>query len=150
MRRILIFCTVALLVGCGIYKPYSRPEVKTDALYGVEYETTDTTSLADLGWRDLFTDPYLQQLIERALENNSDLQTAHLRVEEARATLKSARLSFLPSFNLSPNGGISSFAGNSSGWTYSVPLNASWQIDLFGGINNAKRKEESERVKHGV
>lgn len=143
MRRILIFCTVALMVGCGIYKPYSRPEVKTEALYGVEYETTDTTSLADLGWRDLFTDPYLQQLIKRALENNSDLQTAHLRVEEARATLKSARLSFLPSFNLSPNGGISSFAGNSSGWTYSVPLNASWQIDLFGGINNAKRKAKA-------
>lgn len=143
MRRILIFCAVALVTGCGIYKPYSRPEVHTDALYGVEYVTDDTTSLADLGWREIFTDLYLQQLIERALENNSDLKAAHLRVEEAEAALKSARLAFLPSFNLSPNGGVSSFAGSSSGWTYSLPLSASWQIDLFGGINNAKRKAKA-------
>ncbi len=145
MKRIIILCAVAMVTGCGIYKPYSRPEFgfEPDILYGVEHVTTDTTSLADLGWRDLFTDPYLQGLIERGLENNSDLQAAHQRVKEAEAALKSARLSFLPSFNLSPNGGVSSFGGSSSGWTYSVPLAASWQIDLFGGINNAKRKAKA-------
>lgn len=145
MKRIIILCAVAMVTGCGIYKPYSQPELElqTDTLYGVEHVTSDTTSLADLGWREIFTDPCLQGLIERGLENNSDLLAAHQRVKEAEAALKSARLSFLPSFNLSPNGGVSSFGGTSSGWTYSVPLAASWQIDLFGGINNAKRKAKA-------
>lgn len=144
MKRIIAgICAAALMTGCGIYKPYSRPEVKTDNLYGAEYETTDTTSLADIRWQDMFTDPCLQQLITTALENNTDMQSAHLRVEEAEAALKSARLAFLPSFNLAPNGGVSSFDGSKPAWVYSVPLAASWQLDIFGGINNAKRKAKA-------
>lgn len=143
MKRIIILFAAALFVGCGIYKPYSRPEVTTENLYGAEYETADTTSLADLGWRELFADEQLQKLIELGLANNSDMQSAHLRVEEAEAALKSARLAFLPSFNLAPNGGVSSFAGSGGTWTYTVPLAASWQIDIFGGINNAKRKAKA-------
>lgn len=143
MKRIMILCTVALMTGCGIYKPYSSPEVKSENLYGAEYESQDTTSLADLGWRELFGDAALQQLIERGLAQNSDMQAAHLRIKEAEAALKSARLAFLPSFNLSPNGGISSFDGVAGSWTYSVPLAVSWQIDIFGGVNNAKRRAKA-------
>lgn len=133
-----------LLVGCGIYKPYSRPEtIRTDSLFGVEYESADTTSIADLKWQDMFADSQLQQLIESALESNTDMQSAHLRVEEAEAALKSARLAFLPSFNLAPNGGVSSFDGSKGAWTYTVPLAASWQIDIFGGLNNAKRRAKA-------
>lgn len=143
MKRILLFSLAVLLTNCGIYKPYSRPEVKTDNLYGAEYATRDTTSLADIRWQDLFTDARLQQLIERGLEQNSDLQSAHWRIQEAEAALKSARLAFLPSFNLAPNGGVSSFDHSAGAWTYSVPLSASWQIDIFGGLNNAKRKAKA-------
>lgn len=143
MKRIIILSLMALISGCGIYKPYSRPELQTETLYGVEHVTSDTTSLADLGWREIFTDPQLQQLIEKGLAQNSDMQAAHLRVKEAEATLKSARLSFLPSFNLAPTGGVSSFDGSKGSWTYSVPLAASWQIDLFGGVNNAKRRAKA-------
>lgn len=143
MKRIIILCAVALTASCGIYKPYSRPEVQTENLYGAEYETADTTSLADLDWREIFTDKQLQSLIEEGLKNNSDIQSAHLRVEEAAAALKSARLSFLPSFNFAPNGGVSSFDNSAGTWTYSVPLAASWQIDIFGGVNNAKRKAKA-------
>lgn len=133
-----------LLVGCGIYKPYSRPEtIRTDSLFGVEYESADSTSIADLKWQDMFADPQLQQLIESALECNTDMQSAHLRVEEAEAALKSARLAFLPSFNLAPNGGVSSFDGSKGAWTYTVPLAASWQIDIFGGLNNAKHRAKA-------
>ncbi len=143
MKRLITICAVAFVTSCGIYKPYSRPELATDHLYGAEYETTDTTSLADLDWRMIFTDPHLQQLIDKGLANNTDMRSAHLRVEEAEAALTSARLALLPSFNLAPTGGVSSFDGSKGAWTYSVPLAASWQIDIFGGVTNAKRKAKA-------
>lgn len=144
MKRIILICTVALLASCGIYKPYSRPdEVKTNDLYGADYEAADTTSLADLEWQEIFTDPLLQELIDTALKQNSDLNSAQWRVAEAEAALKSARLAFLPSFNFAPNGGVSSFDGSKGAWSYTLPLSASWQIDIFGGINNAKRRAKA-------
>lgn len=143
MKRFIISGIALLMVGCGIYKPYSRPEMKSDNLYGAEYNTEDTTSIADLRWDEIFTDPKLQALIEQGLESNNDMKAAHLRVKEAEAVLKSARLAYLPSFNFAPNGGVSSFDGSKGAWTYTVPLAASWQIDIFGGITNAKRKAKA-------
>ena len=91
----------------------------------------------------MFSDPQLQALIAQALENNTDLQSAQWRVKEAEATLKSARLAYLPSFNFAPQGSISSFDNANTTKTYSIPVTASWQIDIFGGITNAKRKAKA-------
>ena len=143
MKRYIVIVLTIVVSSCGIYKPYSRPEISTDGLYGIEYETTDETSIATIEWQEFFTDSHLQTLIERGLEQNSDMQAASWRIKEAEAALKSARLAFLPSFNLSPTGGVSSFDGSASSWTYSAPISASWQIDIFGGINNAKRKSKA-------
>ncbi|MBQ4279059.1 MAG: TolC family protein [Rikenellaceae bacterium] len=143
--RITIICGAALLLtGCGIYKPYSRPaDIRTDSLYGERYMSGDTASLASLGWRELFTDPHLQALIAKALENNTDLQSAQWRVREAEASLKSARLAYLPSFNFAPNGSVSSFDGSKASWTYTVPVAASWEIDVLGRMTNAKRQAKA-------
>ena len=62
MKKILIICAAAALTGCGIYKPYTRPEVTTAGLYG-SAETADTTTLGDIRWQEMFTDPQLQALI---------------------------------------------------------------------------------------
>ncbi len=144
MKKTLIICAATLLMtACGIYKPYSRPDtVATDGLYGA-VETADTLTVGHLPWREVFTDPCLRDLIARALENNTDLRTAHLRVTETEATLRSARLAYLPSFNFAPQGAISSFDNANTSKTYSIPVTASWQLDLFGGITNAKRKARS-------
>ena len=75
----------------ALYKPYSRPEVSTEGLYGAEHETTDTTTIATIEWREFFTDSHLQQLIADGLEHNSDMQAAAWRIKEAEAALKSAR-----------------------------------------------------------
>ena len=91
----------------------------------------------------MFSDPQLQALIAQALENNTDLQSAQWRVKEAEATLKSARLAYLPSFNFAPQGSISSFDNANTTKTYSIPVTTSWQIDIFGGITNAKRKAKA-------
>lgn len=142
MKKILIICAAAALTGCGIYKPYTRPEVTTAGLYGTA-ETADSTTLGDIRWQEMFTDPQLQALIALALENNTDLQSAGWRVKEAEATLKSARLSYLPSFNFAPQGSLSSFDGATPTKTYSFPVTASWQIDIFNGLTNAKRKAKA-------
>jgi len=138
----MIICAAAMFTACGIYKPYSRPEVATDGLYGAA-ETADTATLGNMSWQEVFTDPKLQGLIETALENNTDLQAAQWRVKEAEATLTSARLAYLPSFNFAPQGNISSFDNSPATKTYTIPVAASWQIDIFNGLTNAKRKSKA-------
>ena len=81
MKKIIfIGIAASLFTACGIYKPYTRPEVRTDDLYGAEYATADTASIADIVWRELFTDRLLQRLIDTALVHNTDLQVAQLRI----------------------------------------------------------------------
>ena len=142
MKKILIVCLAAAMTSCGIYKNYQRPDVVTDGLYGTA-ETADSPTLGDISWQEMFTDPQLQALIDLALTNNTDLQSAQWRVKEAEATLKSARLAYLPSFNFAPQGTISSFDNGAASKTYSIPVTASWQIDIFGGLTNAKRKAKA-------
>jgi len=138
MKKLIILSLAAcLMAGCGIYKPYSRPEVETDGLYR-DIPAEDTVTLASLSWRELFTDPQLQTLIETGLEQNTDLRIARLRVEEAEAVLQNARLSYLPSVSLTPEGGISRHDGTTTK-TYNLGASASWEIDIFGKVTNAKR-----------
>lgn len=126
--------------GCSIYKPYSRPEVQTEGLYRDLEETKDTASIATLGWRNLFSDKNLQALIDKGLERNTDLRVAHTRVKAAEAVLMNARLSYLPSVVLAPDGSISGTEGAKAIKTYNLAASASWEIDLFGKVTNAKRE----------
>ena len=133
-------CLAVALAGCGIYNPYKRPEVvETADLYGA-IEASESESLGELPWREVFTDPQLQTLIACALTENTDLQSAKLKIDEASAALQSARLAYLPSINLAPQGALSSFDGAKPTKTYQLPVTAAWQIDLFGGLTNAKRQ----------
>lgn len=145
MKKQIITLSVAalLLSGCGIYNKYERPEVKADGLYGQDVEVQDTSSIASLSWSELFTDPQLQTVIEHALQGNTDLQSAHWRIKEAEAALSSARLAYLPSFMLTPQGGVSSFDKSKGSWTYTGVASASWEIDVFGRLTNAKRRAKA-------
>ena len=138
MKRLIILSfATCLLAGCGIYKPYSRPAVATDSLYR-NMPPEDSTSLAALSWRELFTDEYLQTLIEQGLKQNTDLRIAHLRVEAAQAVLMNARLSYLPSVSLTPEGTISHYE-SATARSYNLGASASWEIDIFGKVTNAQR-----------
>lgn len=145
---IIMVSAAALLSGCGIYGKYERPEVdaagivrdvtsNTDTL-----AVTDTTSFGNLPWKSVFTDPALQSLIEKGLENNTDLLNAALNVKMVEAQLMAAKLAFVPSFTFSPQGTISSWDGNKATKAYSLPVNASWSIDLFGNLLNQKRSAQ--------
>lgn len=129
-----------LMTSCGIYKTYTRPTVETDGLYGKVY-AADTVSFGNLIWSEVFTDPHLQELIQTGLDNNTDLRIAYLKITEAQASLRSAKLSYLPSFDLTPSGSVSSFDGAKASKSYDLPLTASWELDIFGKLTNAKKQE---------
>ncbi len=99
----------------------------------------DTTSLPYLGWEQVFRDPKLQSLIRLALANNKDLKNAKLNVDIAHAQLKGAKLSYFPSLAFTPNGGSASYGGSHMNWSYTLPLAAQWEIDVFAKILNRKR-----------
>lgn len=129
--------TACLLTGCGVYRNYSRQDMEVEERYR-NVEIADTTTIASLSWHELFTDMQLQTLIEKGLERNTDLNVARLRVEEAKAVLMSARLSYLPSLALNPEAGIGRYDGTTSK-TYNLAASASWKLDIFGKNTNAKR-----------
>ena len=134
--------------SCGIYNKYERPEVNATGLVRDVTSTTDTlavtdtTSFGNLPWRSVFTDPQLQALIEQGLEHNTDLLNAALNVKMVEAQLTAAKLAFVPSFTFTPQGTISSWDGSKATKTYSLPINASWSIDLFGNLLNQKRSAQ--------
>lgn len=136
---LILMCTT-LLNSCHIYRNYQRPDsLPVDSIFREPVAETDTTSLGDLPWQDMFRDTLLQELIKTGLEHNTDIQTALLQVDQAHAQLQAARLSFLPSLTLSPQGNITSTDGKSAVKTYELPLQASWEVDLFGNLRNAKQ-----------
>ena len=145
-KLICIAMCAVLLSSCHIYRKYERPEgLPVDSLFrGAEsYTTDDTLTLGDLSWEEVFQDTLLQNLIRFGLDNNTDLQTALLRVDQAQAQLTAARLAFLPSLTLSPQGTVSSTDGAKAVKSYEIPVQASWEIDLFGNLLNAARGSRS-------
>ena len=138
-KIVLIVSLVAMLTSCSIYKKYSRPEeVSTKNLYG-NIEKADTTTMADISWREFFTDKHLQGYIEQGLKNNIDMKLAAERISQAELALQSAKLAFIPSFNFEPS--IS--AGTNSSFAYTLPVKASWEIDIMARNINAKRRAEA-------
>lgn len=149
-NKMKYFTTIALsitmLSSCGIYKKYETPT--EDSALIAEYAKAqegeiDSTTFGNLRWQEVFTDPVLVDLINQALANNVNLQNAKLNVDIAQAQLKGAKLSYLPSVALAPNGGFSSFAGSDFIGTYQIPLAVSWEIDIFGKLLNNKRSAQA-------
>ena len=144
--NIIIIAFAALsLTGCkSLYGNYERPDVKTSGI--VRDPVDDKGALAgsndfgNLPWRNVFTDSQLQTLIEKALENNPDLLNAALNIDIAEQQLRASKLAFLPSVVFAPNGSISHFGTHtSSTQAYTLPITASWDVDLFGKLRSQKK-----------
>lgn len=155
MKKQILYtlCLAVMMSSCHIYKKYNRPEnINVSGLYRDTQSVSDTlvsdtANMGNLPWDQVFTDPYLQELINKGLENNSDLKTAALQVKEAEAMLLSARLAYAPSLNLAPQGTISSFDKSPITKTYQLPVVASWEIDFFGKLLNSKRAAQNTLMK---
>ncbi len=147
----IILCLAALsLSGCKtLYGKYHRPDVtatglvRDSASVSDTLAASDTASFANIPWRSVFTDPQLQGLIEQGLAHNPNLLNAALNVKMAEAQLTSSKLAFLPSFSLTPQGTLSSWDGAKPSKIYSLPVSASWSIDLFGNLLSQKRAAQA-------
>ena len=149
LNKIILLATASLVMtSCGLYNKYERPEVNTKGLVRDTVSTTDTlavsdtTSFGNLPWREVFTDSHLQSLIETALSNNTNLLNAALNVKMVEDQLMVAKLAFVPGFTFSPQGTLASWDGGKTSKTYSLPVTASWSIDLFGNLLNQKRSAQ--------
>ncbi|WP_308242971.1 efflux transporter outer membrane subunit [uncultured Prevotella sp.] len=149
LNKIFLFASASLLMtSCGLYNKYERPQVDTYGLVRDVASNTDTLAVADtasfgnLPWREVFTDPQLQSLIETGLANNTNLLNAALNVKMVEDQLMIAKLAFVPGFTFSPQGTVASWDGNKASKTYSLPVTASWSVDLFGNLLNVKRSAQ--------
>ena len=149
LNKIILLATASLVMtSCGLYNKYERPEVNTKGLVRDTVSTTDTlavsdtTSFGNLPWREVFTDSHLQSLIETALSNNTNLLNVALNVKMVEDQLMVAKLAFVPGFTFSPQGTLASWDGGKTSKTYSLPVTASWSIDLFGNLLNQKRSAQ--------
>lgn len=131
--------------SCGVYTKYHTPN---DTPLTTEYVNArqagpDQNAFGNLLWENVFTDPQLAEYINQALANNKSLRNAQLNIEIAQAQLKGAKLAFFPALALSPNGAGSSVAGSKMSWSYGFPLQASWEVDVFGKLRNSKKAAQA-------
>lgn len=145
----LIIGFAALTLSACINQKYIDPAVNADHLYR-DQTTTDSTTIANLPWRNLFSDPTLQSLIEQGLAQNLDLKQAIERIKIAEATLQQSRSAFLPSLqgDVSVTDAKQSRAAlnfpaginiNLETQTYRAQLSTSWEADIWGKLSSAKR-----------
>ena len=149
----MVYMSAAMLLSsCGLYNKYERPDVNAEGIVRDPVSLTDTlavqdtTSFGNMPWRSLFTDPQLQSLIQQGLDNNPDLLNAALNVKMVNEALKVAKLAFLPSVAISPQGTLTSFDGAAATKSYSLPVSASWNVDLFGNLLSVKRSTQMQLI----
>ena len=143
IKNIILVAAVGMtLTGCGIYNKYEQKTPTPSDAFDTDESiqaATGETSIAQMSWREFFTDPLLQQLIEQALANNTDLNSARIAVEKSEASLKAAKMAYLPSLYFAPQGTLAKFDDNPWSKTYNLPLQLSIDVDVFGSITNKKR-----------
>ena len=141
IKNIIAVAAVGMsLTGCGLYNKYEQKTDTPSDVFGENIASQNTdSSIAEMSWREFFTDPLLQQLIDQVLANNADLNSARIAVEKSQTSLSAARLAYLPSLAFAPQGSLSSFDGAKPTKTYNLQLQASWDIDVFGSITSKKR-----------
>ena len=153
MKKIITIVLAGLvLCSCGVYKKYQSQNEAPDDLFGSGdsiAKAVSEASIAEISWREFFTDPLLQDLIDSALARNTDMLAAKSAVMQAQASLKAAKLAYLPSLSLNPQGGVSwskfGSAGSGSGmsYTYNIPLQLDWNIGISGSVTVNKRKAQA-------
>lgn len=157
--KYMVMLTVSAfsLKSCFVAKDYDRPQVEeTENLFRTDALSTDTLSMADLSWKELFTDPFLIQYIEEGLQNNIDIRVAMQQVLAAEAYVKQGKAAYFPSINgnasvthqeMSKNSQLGSFLTNRSSDQFDLTANLSWEADIWGKIRSNKRASEADYLR---
>ena len=154
---IWLFVLIIFLSSCKVLQPYKQPDVLSKEKLFRDLAINDSTNIADMPWRSLFTDKLLQNLLEEAIKNNPDLQIAITRMKKAEANFKQSKASLFPSLNLNADASYQNNDAAVAGVpaTYQFSGTASWEADIWGRLRSAKRANlslflESEAYKRAV
>lgn len=139
------------LTSCQVTNQYKSPEVNIDSLFR-DKASTDTTTIADIPWREYFKDPILQGLIEEGLQNNFDLQIAVTRIQQAEANLGMAKAAYFPDVSLvgqaehsrSSNGNNGKDVLGYHSTTYTLGISTSWELDIWGKLNRQSKAKYAQ------
>lgn len=144
----LLVFAAAVMQSCFVAKKYERPELKTEDLYRTEVVSADSTSLANVSWDKIFTDPILQDYIKKGLQNNLDIRIAMQNIAAAEATMKQGKAGYFPTLSgnadwthqqLSKNSQLGAFLQDRSTDQYQLTGTLSWEADIWGKIKSNKR-----------
>ena len=130
-----------LLGACTVAKPYVQPAGITSSQLFRDSLTTDTTNIASLPWKEIFSDTILQSLIQEGIQNNFDLQIANARIKAARADFKQSRLALLPGLDANAGATFQKYPSDQVGpaESYQLSLTASWEADIWGKLSSTRR-----------
>lgn len=151
--RILVLVSAGIVAqSCLVAKDPKKPDVKAENLYRTEVVSQDTTSMADISWEKMFTDPILQQHIKKGLQNNFDIRIAIQNIIAAEANLKQGKTGYFPTLSLgadwthqemSKNSQfgrvISGTGGSTNTDQYQITGSFAWEADIWGKIRSNKR-----------
>lgn len=148
MKKVILIISIPfLLQSCFVAKDYSRPEIEVGETYRTDQLSSDSINMAQVFWREMFKDPYLQSYIEEGLENNIDIRIALQQINAAQAYVKQGRAGYLPTFNLGAGVNHQILSRNSqfgrlfdgSITQYEATGNLSWEADIWGRIRSTNR-----------
>ena len=139
------------LQSCFVAKQYTRPEVVNNEYFRTDSLAQDSTTLADVSWRELFTDPILVAHIEKGLDNNIDIRIGLQQIVAARAYFMQGKAGYLPSFNAAGRVNYQELARNSQFGSffdgaitqYEITGALSWEADIWGKIRSNRRALEA-------
>lgn len=130
----LVLAITMFISSCRITQPYAKPETPTESLYR-DIKVSDTTSMANIPWQEIFSDAPLQKLIQTGIDHNLDLLSAYSQVQIARSYYLQSKSAILPSLNIAAN------VDHSTSTNYQLGLTSSWEIDIWGKLGSSKRAD---------
>ena len=155
MKSFYKFLGVAIVVltlqSCLVSKEYERAEVVNEKAYRVDSLEQDTTSMATVSWKELFSDSHLQGYISHALENNVDNLIAIQQIKAAESYMKQGKAGYYPTLSVGAQYGVSALSkngqqgamlqstGNNTFSSFELSGNLSWEADIWGKIRSQKR-----------
>lgn len=137
---------VCLLHACALGKHYKQPELNLPQV--IVPDATDSMTVADLQWWEVYTDTTLQSLIHKALTYNKDILAATERIREMKYLKRINTANLLPQVTADVSaerefenyGGKNEDASN----TFEAKLLLNWEIDLWGNLRWAQQKGRAE------
>ena len=146
-KFILVPGLLMSLQSCFVAKEYTRPEAVNEEFFRTDRLPQDSLNIAEVSWREMFTDPLLEGYVEQGLQNNLDIRRALQQITVAEAYVRQGRAGYLPTLSL--NAGVnhqilsensqfgSLFAGSIT--QYDATENLSWEADIWGRIRSTSR-----------